>query len=493
METAHLSDEEKLRLIWEVVEKELTAHRQDMCAQLKKLIPIKSIYDPSGTHAAELEEAAAACARLLRENDSDPSVRVIDMPDSPPDVKHPPLVYAHWPSDKPNAPTLLLYAHYDVVQATDEEFEPGENNGRITGRGSADDKSGIMMHVALCRALRTLRRSNLSVGVNIKLVLEGEEESGTDTLEKYVEAHPEMFRADVISLADAGNIAVGNPTLTTSLRGVLVADVEVRTLAKEVHSGVFGGPAPDAFMALTRILARLHDDDGNVAVPGLVGGQWQGTQPETTAFRENATVLDGVRLIGTGSLGSRLYTKPSISVVALDGPGRRTNYRNVLQAGATARVSVRLSPFENPQNAFTRLREHLQRPDLNPWGAIVEVTRVATATGFFAKTGTRGFRLAEWALNKIFPDKPVNHAGQGASIPPASSLQKLFPEAAILVWGCEEPSANIHARNESVDIGEMYAMTRAQALLTVLMGLWTGATVPPPRVEETLAPAMPIS
>ncbi|KAA5828461.1 M20/M25/M40 family metallo-hydrolase [Saccharopolyspora hirsuta] len=363
---------------------------------------------------------------------------------------------------RPGKPTVLLYAHYDVQPAGTwneaEAFTPAERNGRLHGRGAADDKSGIMMHIGALRAFDN------NPPVNLEILVEGEEES-TGSLEEFLAkpANKDRFKADAYVIADTGGTAVGYPALTTTLRGIAQVDVTVRTLEAPVHSGMYGGPAPDAFVALTRILATLHDDKGDVAVEGLLSRPDTGAgHPDEATYRRDAGVRCGVPLIGTGSVSQRLHFKPSINVTGLDGaPPPVHQSINSLRSEATARISVRLAPGQRPADAITALRKHIDRH--RPWFLPVEVTARGGGEGFEARTDSAAFSKARAALQEAYGRAPTA-LGQGGSIPLVNLLQTRNPNAPMLLWGCEEPAARIHAPGESVDLGELERMTLAQAL-----------------------------
>ncbi|MHB8965747.1 MAG: M20/M25/M40 family metallo-hydrolase, partial [Coriobacteriia bacterium] len=255
---------------------------------LRTLVAIPSIAFP-GFDREPVLAAAKATADLVREAGC--SVRMLELPEGPP------AVFGEIPAP-PGKPTVLLYAHYDIQPPGDlsawhsDPYELTERDGRLYGRGSADNKAGIVMHLAALRAF------DGKPPVGIKVLIEGEEETGRSDLEEYVVAHPDLFAADVVVVADMGNWRVGEPTLTTSLRGVTDAIIEVRTLASPVHSGAYGGPVPDALMALIRTLATLTDDDANVTIDGLTSTPWTGYEPEEPDIRREAGVLDGVRFVG---------------------------------------------------------------------------------------------------------------------------------------------------------------------------------------------------
>ena len=360
------------------------------------------------------------------------------------------------------APTVLLYAHHDVQPAgdpalwTSDPFEPVERDGRLYGRGAADDKAGVMAHVAALRAFGE------ALPVGVVLFVEGEEEFGSDSLDELLETHKETLRSDVIVIADSGNWDIGVPALTTSLRGLVNCFVEVSTLNSAVHSGMFGGAVPDALTALARLIATLHDDNGEVLVDGLARREGATVDYPEDRFRHEAGVLDGVKLIGEGRLTDRIWTKPSISVLGIDAP-KTSEAPNALVPKAKAKLSVRLAPGDDWNSAYAAIRAHLEK--YVPWGAKVEVTLesggepcVIDATGPAYDAARSAFRAAWDGV------APVD-MGVGGSIPFIATFQELFPEAAILVTGVEDPYAGAHGPNESLHLGEFARVCLAEALL----------------------------
>ncbi|NUT46087.1 MAG: M20/M25/M40 family metallo-hydrolase [Saccharothrix sp.] len=422
---------------------------KDLC----DLVRIPSVYRDKNSD--DLRSAAKKVKELL----TGAGMKDVELKCIGTEVDNAPLVYGTYqvPNAPAGTPTVLLYAHYDVVEAGDwkEAFTPVPVGGRLRGRGAADDKSGVMVHVGALRAF------DGAPPVHLKVVVEGEEEKG-DRIEQYVLDHPELFKADVIVIADTGNYQLGKPSLTTSLRGVVDVDVQVTTLEKPVHSGLFGGPVPDAFMALVRILARLHDDAGTVLVPGLSDGEWSGHQPDEKAFRESATMKPGVGLIGTGTLGARLYTKPSVNVTKLVGGPVGINQ---LQDTATATVSLRIAPTQDPEKAVALLTEYLCDPALNPWHAEVVVKTTGQFDGFVAKTDGKHYATAARAMESAYPGTTLTPIGQGGSIPLVTKFQRVNLDSTFLLLGCEEPLCDIHSAPESVDLGELEAMTLAESYL----------------------------
>ncbi|NLE23579.1 MAG: dipeptidase [Actinobacteria bacterium] len=420
--------------------------------ELKQLVRLPSVAFP-GFPAAPVEQAGVAVARLLADAGL-PDVRMMDVPGAPQ------AVFGHRPA-RDGAPTVLLYAHYDVQPAGPEEaweggrpFDPVERDGRLYGRGAADDKSGIVMHAGALLALED------DCPVGVKVLIEGQEEAGEGGIEEFVAANAELLEADVIVISDVGNYALGVPTLTTSLRGMAACDVEVETLEGAVHSGMFGGPAPDALVALCRIIATLHDDAGSPAVAGLATMEYDGAPYDEAAYRTDAGVLDGVSLIGKGSIGQRLYGAPSINVIGIDAP-RVDGAANALIPKARARVSVRLAPGQDPADALKAVQAHLEAAA--PWNVMIKVTPGTTGEGFLAKTDGPAYAAATQALRQAF-GKEVVHYGVGGSIPLVAAFLAAIPDAEIILWGPEEPQCKIHAPNESVDLAELERCTLAEAL-----------------------------
>lgn len=423
---------------------------------LRRLVAIPSIAFP-GYDRAPVREAADVTATVLERAGC--SVRLLEIQGAPPAV----FGQIQGPA---GAPTALLYAHYDVQPEGDADawvsppFELTERDGRLYGRGAADNKAGIVMHATALAAVAG------ELGVGVKVLVEGEEETGRSGLEGHVLAHPDLYAADVVIVGDMGNWRIGEPTLTTSLRGVTDCVVEVRTLAGPVHSGTYGGPFPDALMALIRALDTLLDEDGAVAIEGLEGGPWNGLEPEIEAIRREAGVLDGVSLIGQGTLGERLWTRPSVNVIGIDAPPIAGS-RNALVHEARARVSLRVPPGVDPAEAQRLLAEHLGRAV--PWNARVRVTPGATGKGFAADESGSVYRKARAALEVAY-GRPAVSLGSGGSIPLVSAFSEALPHAEIVLWGPEDGSCAIHAPNESVDRSELERATLAEALLLAQLG-----------------------
>lgn len=360
----------------------------------------------------------------------------------------------------PGAPTVLLYFHHDVQPPLDDAawtsppFELTERGGRWFGRGAADCKGNIAMHLTALRALGT------DLPVTVKIVGEGSEEQGTGGLEAFVTQRPELLRADVILVCDSGNVAVGTPTLTTTLRGMANVWLRVRALTSPVHSGMFGGAAPDALAALIAMLASLRDDDGNTTVRSLDSGQsWSGAPYPTEQFREDATVLDGVDLLGD-DVSDMLWARPAVTVLGIDCPPVVGSSAAIVPE-ARARINLRVPPGIDARHAQDLLIEHLIA--VAPWHVQVECEREAYGQPFTGTLEGPGFDAMAAAMQAAY-GREVTFQGQGGSIPLCNVFQETFPDAEIMLLGVEEPRCRIHAPDESVDPTEIENMALVEAL-----------------------------
>ncbi|MBD3942990.1 M20/M25/M40 family metallo-hydrolase [Microbacterium sp. NEAU-LLC] len=423
----------------------------EVLERLRALVRIPSVafpgFDPEPVHrmgeaVVELFQAAGAT-----------DVALLDVPGGYP------CVYADLPGPE-GSPTVLLYAHYDVQPAPASQrwsiadpFEPADGeDGRIYGRGAADDKSGLVIHYATLRLLGEDRPCR------IKLLVEGEEET-ISHLEDFVEANPERFAADAFVIADIGGQVVGRPGLTTALRGDVACTVTVRTLAFPVHSGLFGGAAPDAMTAMIRILDSLHDEAGDTVIPGVDTSTWKGAAMEEEVYRDGSAILPGVDYLGTGSLSDRIWAKPSVTVLGMDLPST-AEASNVLLPEVTAKLSMRIVPGSDADAQLEALMAHLRAQ--RPWNCEVEVAKVKTGHAFAVDETHPAIVAAKDALKAAYGAE-VESIGSGASIPLVASLQKIAPDAAIVLWGAEDTAkARIHASDESVDPAEIARMIAAQ-------------------------------
>ncbi|MFJ9562142.1 dipeptidase [Streptomyces fuscichromogenes] len=425
-------------------------------AELAELVAFKSVADFAQFPKSESEGAANWVADALRAEDFT-DVAVLDTPDGTQSV------YGYLPGPA-GAKTVLLYAHYDVQPPLDEAawtsppFELTERDGRWYGRGAADCKGGVLMHLLALRALK----ANGGVPVNVKVIAEGSEEMGTGGLERYAEQHPELLTADAIVIGDTGNFRVGLPTVTTTLRGMTMVRIQIDTLRGNLHSGQFGGAAPDALAALIRVLDSLRAEDGATRVDGLPQeAHWEGLAYDEEQFRRDAKVLDGVGLIGVGSVADRIWARPAVTVLGIDCPPVAGATPSV-QAGARALVSLRVPPGVDATEAGKLLQAHLEAH--TPWGARVRTEVVGQGQPFRADSASPAYRAMADAMAVAYPDETMQYAGQGGSIPLCNTLAGLYPQAEILLIGLSEPEAQIHAVNESVSPQELERLSVAEAL-----------------------------
>jgi acetylornithine deacetylase/succinyl-diaminopimelate desuccinylase-like protein len=419
-------------------------------ADLEALVRIPSVSVP-GEVGDDLLAAFELTSRLFA--DAGVSVGRLDLPGTAP------VIVGEIPAP-PGAPTVLLYSHYDVVPAGDEAlwdtppFEPTERDGALYGRGAADTKANIMMHVGALRAW------DGRPPVGIRLCIEGYEEIGSGALLGFPADDPELFRADALLIGDMGSIAPGTPTLTVALRGMANVVVEARTLESGKHSGQYGGAAPDALLALIAALASLHDARGDVAVDGLRRNEWEGPAQPEEQFRELGTVLDGVPLIGTGGLGSRVWSGPAITVIGIDVPSV-DGAVNAVSPYARAVLNVRVHPEQDAREAQEAVMAHLRA--LRPHGIELEVTPGPTGNGFAAGTGGPAYAAARAAWSKAYDNADVLLAGSGGSIPIVSALAAALPDAEALLVGATDGYANIHGPNERLLLDELARATEAEA------------------------------
>ncbi|MFB9377740.1 dipeptidase [Kineococcus gynurae] len=445
-------------------------------ADLEALVRIPSV-SAAAFDQAHVEASAEAVADLLR-GAGLPSVRVVRVP-GPDGRPGAPAVLARRPAPE-GRPTVLLYAHHDVQPPGDDAdwasppFEPTERDGRLFGRGAADDKAGVMAHVAALRTL--LPRWSDDDGVGVTVFVEGEEEVGSPSFGTFLQTFRDDLAADVIVVADSANFAVGVPALTTTLRGLVDCEVRLDVLSHAVHSGINGGPVLDALTLLCRLLATLHDEAGDVAVAGLHRGTATDPGLDEATFRTDAGVLDGVRLAGTGSLADRLWTRPALAVVGLDAtPVDRAS--NTLLPSARAKLSLRVAPGQDPAEAARALHEHLLAHA--PFGARVQVVPGEEGRPFSADTSSAAHDVARRAFAAAFGAEVVE-TGMGGSIPFVADLAAVYPGAAILVTGVEDPDSRAHGADESLHLADFARVCLGEVLL--LEGLAAGDPVPdPPR------------
>ncbi|HET6715439.1 MAG TPA: M20/M25/M40 family metallo-hydrolase [Actinomycetota bacterium] len=435
-------------------------------ADLERLVRIPSIgapgYDPSLVRASAettveiLRSAGVGDARLLELDGGHPAVYgAIDGP--------------------ADAPIVLLYAHHDVQPEGPADrwqsppFDPVVREGRLYGRGAADDKSGIVAHAAALRSLGV--PDGATPPATVRIVIEGEEECSTEHLPQLVQGHADLLRADVVVIADGGNERTGVPTIGTSVRGVTDCRVTVRVLPIAQHSGAYGGPIPDAITALCRMIATLHDDRGEIAIGGLHQFAWPGAPVTEASLREESRVFDSVKMIGSGTIADRLFAKPAVAVVGFDAPAVAGSSNQIVPQ-ASARVSLRLAPGDDPERARDALVDHLRAAA--PWGVQVEIEADEAGMGYMVDTTTPAYAVAKSALADAFEHEVVE-MGSGGSVPIVPMLAEAFPGMAVLIWGAGDERSNYHSLDESVDLADLERLVLAQALFIRNLGDGTGS------------------
>lgn len=438
---------------------------------LERLVRIPSVsFD--GFDPANVKRSAEATAEIL-EGAGLGGVRFLEI-----EGTHP-AVFGELPAPG-GAPTVLLYAHHDVQPPGDESdwssppFEPTERDGRLYGRGACDDKAGVVLHQS------ALLAHGGRPPVGVKVFIEGEEEVGSPNLEAFLERFGDELRADVIVLADATNWRAGVPGLTTKLRGLVDCVVEIRTLEHAVHSGMFGGPFPDALTTLCRVLAALHDDKGNVAIEGLAAGPADPLDLTEDELREQTSAVDGLQPIGEGAFTERLWTRPAVSVIGIDAP-RVREAGNVLIPVARAKVSLRIAPGDDPDKAMDALVRHLESNV--PWGARISVERGAGAWPVAVDASGPAFDAARRAFREAWGTDAVE-IGAGGTIPFVKAFEDAYPDAAILLTGVEDPDGRAHGANESLLLDDFAKVRLSEALLLKYLADWTPGTSPAGGVEE---------
>ena len=362
-------------------------------------------------------------------------------------------------------PTVLLYAHHDVQPPGSDAdwqsppFEPTVRGDRLYGRGAADDKAGVISHVAAVRALAEAYGDDLELGLVI--FIEGEEEFGSRSFADFLEKHREQMAADVIVVADSDNWNVDTPALTISLRGNVTFKLTVATLAHASHSGMFGGAAPDAMLATIRLLDTLWNADGSVAVDGLTSSGEAVPDSSTESFAADAGLLPGVTPIGNGPLLSRLWAQPSVTVTGIDAP-TVANASNTLSPSIAVKISSRVAPGQDARQALEALQTHLRSHA--PFGAHLEFSDIDTGQAFLVDTSGWAVAAAKRAMADAWGVEPVE-TGVGGSIPFIADLVRVFPAAQILVTGVEDPDTRAHSPNESLHLGVFKRAILTESLL----------------------------
>ncbi|MCR2763451.1 dipeptidase [Microbacterium sp. zg.B48] len=432
-------------------------------ADLGALVRIPSIAFP-GFDGAEVQRSAEAVAALVQDLGLFESVEIQRAAIPGTDEIGNPAVLATRAA-RNGRPTILLYAHHDVQPVGEESlwesapFTPTVRDGRLYGRGAADDKAGVMAHVASLRALKEALGADFDLGV--ALFIEGEEEAGSRSFAQFLSDNAAALRADVIVVADSGNWDARTPALTVSLRGNTRFTLTVRTLDHASHSGMFGGAVPDAMMATVKLLATLWDEDGAVAVQGLTERDAETPAYSEETLRDEAGLPTGVSPIGRGQILSRIWNKPSITVTGIDAPSV-ANASNTLSPALSVVLSARVAPGQPAREAYAAIEAHLRAHA--PFGAQLSFTDQDYGDAFLVDTSGWAVGTALEALHEAYGVEPVQ-IGVGGSIPFIADLIREFPEAQILVTGVEDPHSRAHSPNESLHLETFRNAVIAEALL----------------------------
>jgi acetylornithine deacetylase/succinyl-diaminopimelate desuccinylase-like protein len=444
---------------------------QGIDAALEDLAALARIPSVSarGFDAAHVARSAEATADLLAKSGFE-RAEVLTLPGA-----HPYAV-AEWLHAGPDAPTLLFYAHHDVQPPGREghwhspPFEPTQRGGRLYGRGVVDDKAGILLHLA---AQRAWLAATGALPVNVKWIVEGEEETGSEHLAGFLGAHRARLDCDVLVLSDTANLDTGIPSLTTSLRGIVQVDVTVRALDHPIHSGMWGGPVPDAATALTSLLARLVDARGAIAVPGVYDDVPELSADEraalaalpfdAAAFRRDAGMSDGAPFIGESerTVYERLWHRPSLALTALEGMPLATA-ANQLMAEARARIGVRVAPGQDAARIASLVAAFVKRDP--PPGVRVETEVPAAVPGWKTRSDGLAFDAARRALRAGYGRDAVA-IGCGGSIPFVGPFVEVLGGVPALLLGLEDPPCNAHGENESLDLADFAKAAHSSAHL----------------------------
>ncbi len=429
--------------------------QEEIIKLLSEMVEIKSISSDKN-HRDDVDASAQFVQNLFA--DLELNTQVIKVAGGMP------AVVAHTEID-PSKKTVLLYAHHDVQPVGDlsmwdtEPFNPVLKEGRLYGRGSGDNKAGVVVHYNVVKQLLS------DLPVNIKIFIEGEEEIGSPTMSDFIEQNREALEADVIVIADSANVKIGVPTITTTLRGLVDGFIEVDQPMRPVHSGMGGGIVPDAFMVLSKIIASFHDDKGNLQIEGLTPTDMNVAELDES-YTKKMLGSEEINLFDAESISKRLWLEPALDVLAIDAPPVKDAV-NLVIPKASAKISLRLPPTEDPEHAMKMLEKHVMKNI--PWNASVKFTPNSKGSGVVADPNKPFTTELVNSFNSIW-DNETAYIGVGGSIPFANDFVREFPNAElVLVGAADEELGNAHAPNESVQIDhiEMLIESLVQTLKNI--------------------------
>ena len=449
----------------ETVKEWVEHHFSHIVAELKHLVTYPSLAF-EGYERAPLEASADAVVTLLQKLGLQELQQLTEHGSD--GTASGPAIIGRRPSAA-NKPTVLLYAHHDVQPVGDraawntDPWEATEINGRLYGRGTADDKAGILVHYAAIQALEELLGADHGLGLTV--FIEGEEEIGSPFFSQFLSRHKELLEADTIIVADSANWSTDVPALTTSLRGLLDGVIEVTVAEHPVHSGLFGGPMLDANTVLSRIIAQLHTPDGELAIPGLEQSRWAEVVYDEDDYRSQTGAVEGMRLAGKGTLADRMWNKAALNIIGID-TKRISEASNSIVHTASAKFSLRLGPGMDPQKTMSALTSHIEAMD--NFGATVKIYPGEAGKPFVVDGGAPYSRMMKQALTDAWGSEAIE-IGLGGSIPFVVELAAVYPEAEILLTGIEDPDTRAHAPNESLDLSVIRHAIEAEVLLLARM------------------------
>ena len=430
-------------------------------AELSDLVRIPSV-SWDGFDGAHVQASAERTAHLVRELGVFDDVLVDRAPAPDGELGQPAVLARRSPGA--GKPTVLLYAHHDVQPPGNEgdwsspPFEPTLRGDRLYGRGVADDKAGVMAHVA---AIRALVETTGDPEIGIVGFVEGEEEFGSRSFGALLERHRDLLAADVIVVADSDNWTIDTPSLTVGLRGNATFSLTISTLGHASHSGMYGGAVPDAMLATIALLATFHDADGAVAVAGLRSHEQDVPSIPEQRLRDEAALLDGVTPIGRGEILHRLWAQPSITVTGIDAPSVQ-NASNTLAPSITVKISARVAPGQSAAEAFAAIEKHLH--EHAPFGAHLAIGAIDLGEPFLVDTSGWAVDEALAAMRDAWGTEP-QQVGVGGSIPFIAQLAETFPAAQVLVTGVEDPHTRAHSPDESLHLGVFQRAILTEAVL----------------------------